>query len=102
MPDTFLTTSSIYSLAFGFLFGLAIVPFIRFPRSWAAFAVLAVVNALIPYLTATELLVRLNGPFVVHLALFITAVLFILNLGFVLLYAWRSLRSSISAIGEAT
>jgi hypothetical protein len=86
---------------FGALFGLIIAPFARFPRSWMAFVVLLLINAAVPYLTATKLLTVVNTPFVAHFALFVTGAVLILNLAFIVWVIWRAIRPGERTVGEA-
>ena len=101
MPEFFLTTSAIYSAVFGALFGLVMVPVLRRPRTWLGFGILVVINLLIPWLTATILLVRVQSRFMIHLALFLFAVLVVVNLGFLVRQALRRvLRPGAETAGE--
>ncbi len=82
MPETFLSSSAIYSAVFGAIFGLVIGPLLRRPRAWLGFAILLVINLLIPYLSATIILASIQNQFVIHLSLFVFAVLAAMNLMF--------------------
>ncbi len=101
MPETFLTTSAIYSAVFGALFGLIIGPIMRRPQTWLGFAILVVINALIPYASATVILARIHNPFIIHFSLFLFAVLAAMNLMFLIRQLVRRLlRTAPDTAGE--
>ena len=101
MPETFLTSSGIYSAVFGAILGLTIVPFLKRPSSWFGFGVLLAATISIPVAAATVMIPRVSIPFFAHLSLFLFTFLAVLSIGFIIRQIWRrKVDTGPSAAGE--
>jgi len=83
------------------MFGFIIGPILRRPLTWLGFAILLVLNLLIPYVSLTITLARVQNQFIVHFSLFLFAVLAAMNLAFLIRQLVRRLfRSEPHTAGE--
>jgi len=101
LPETFLTSSGIYSAIFGAIFGLIIAPILKRPSSWFGFGVLLAATISIPVAAATVMIPRVNIPFFAHLSLFLFTFLAVISIGFVIRQiSRRKVDTSHGAAGE--
>ncbi len=103
MPETFLTSSGIYSAVFGAILGLFFFFILKRPHSWFGFGILLVATIGIPVATATVMIPRVQIPFFAHLSLFLFAFMSVISIGFIVRQIFRrKVDTGHSAAGSST
>ncbi len=95
MLESYQLQNVIWSFAAGAIVGLAIAFGLKWPRSKVAFAISLVVNFLCPWIGRTTYLINDSDRFIIHLNLFLVAMLAAMNMMFLIRYYRKAVRAGV-------